>query len=96
MDENFLPADPYSEYITSACVRKENCGPEDLTVWWKNHTHDGVSKMAWDTLCIPAMSAECERVFSSASRLIGGYQVNLKEDAIEATECLKAWYLQNL
>ena len=46
--------------------------------------------MAWDALCIPlAMSAKCERVFSSASRMIGGYQVNMKEDAIEATECLK-------
>lgn len=95
-DKDFISPDPYAEYITSACVMKEKCKPDMLADWWKNHTQDEVSKMAWDTLCIPAMSAECERVLCSALRLIGGYQVNLKEDAIEATKCLKAWYLQDM
>lgn len=60
-DDPFLTADPYTEYITSPRVRKEECKPEDLIGWWRNHADHGVSRMAWDTLCIPAMSADYER-----------------------------------
>ena len=94
-DDALLSADPYLKYINSPRVRKEECNPDDLAGWWRNHVDHGVSRMAWDTLCIPAMSADCERVFSSASRSINGYQDNLKMDAIEAIECLKAWYSQD-
>ena len=73
MDDNFYLANPYTEYITAACVQKKNCAPEDLATWWKSHTHEGVSRIAKDTLYISAMSGNCERVFSSVSRLIGGY-----------------------
>ena len=47
--------------------------------------------MAFDMLSIPAMSAECERVFSSAKLLITDRRGRLKEDIIEASECLKSW-----
>jgi hAT family C-terminal dimerisation region len=48
--------------------------------------------MALDTLSIPAISVECERVFSSAKKLLTPARNNLQEDIIEATECLKAWW----
>jgi hypothetical protein len=48
--------------------------------------------MALDTLSIPAMSMECERVFSSAKKLLTPAPDNLQEDIIEATECLKVWW----
>jgi hypothetical protein len=48
--------------------------------------------MALDTLSIPAMSTECERVFSCTKKLITPMWSLLKEKVIEATECLKAWW----
>jgi hAT family C-terminal dimerisation region len=49
-------------------------------------------QMALDTLSIPAMSTECERVFSSTKKLITPTRSLLKEDIIGATECLKTWW----
>jgi hypothetical protein len=48
--------------------------------------------MALDTLSIPTMSMECERVFSSAKKLLIPARDNLQEDIIEATEYLKVWW----
>ena len=49
------------------------------------------SLCALDTLSIPAMSAECDRVFSSAKKLITPERNALADDTIEVCECLKAW-----
>jgi hypothetical protein len=43
-------------------------------------------------LAIPMMSAECERVFSSAKHLITDSRNCLNPDIIEASECLKHWF----
>jgi phage I-like protein len=43
-------------------------------------------------LAIPMMSAECERVFSSAKHLITDSRNRLRPDIIEANECLKHWF----
>jgi hypothetical protein len=51
---------------------------------------------ALDTLSCPAMSTECERVFSSAKKLITPERNHLGEDIIEACECLKAWWRNSL
>ena len=48
-------------------------------------------QMALDTLSIPARSTECERVFSSSKELLSLQYCHIKEDLIEASECLKAW-----
>ena len=52
--------------------------------------------MVWDILAIPAMSAECERIFSSAAQVVATLWNGLKEDinVIEANECLKVWFAQ--
>jgi hAT family C-terminal dimerisation region len=44
---------------------------------------------ALDILAIPAMSAECERVFSSTKKLITPERTRLSEEPIEASEYLK-------
>jgi hypothetical protein len=44
---------------------------------------------AFDTLAIPAMSAEYERIFSSTEKLITPERNRLHEQIIEASECLK-------
>jgi hypothetical protein len=51
---------------------------------------------ALDTLSCPAMSTECERVFSSAKKLITPERNQPGEDIIKACECLKAWWRNSL
>jgi hypothetical protein len=68
--------------------------PFNLFRWHFDHkeTFPTLYQMALDTLSVPAMSVECERVFSSAKKLLTPARNNLQEDIIEATECLKAWW----
>jgi hypothetical protein len=42
--------------------------------------------MAFDVLSIPSMSAEVERIFSAAGRLITDSRKGLTDDTIEACE----------
>ena len=50
-----------------------------------------LARMALDMASIPAMSSDCERVFSQCKLLITGQRNRLKADIIEATQCLRAW-----
>ena len=43
-------------------------------------------------LTLPALRAECERVFSSAKLLITASRSRLYLDTIEANECPRAWF----
>ena len=47
--------------------------------------------MALSILAIPAMSSEVERVFSSTGLMVTDRRNRLKEDIIEAVECMKLW-----
>jgi len=47
--------------------------------------------MALDTLSIPTISTEYERVFSIAKKFIISMRSLLKVDIIKATKYLKAW-----
>jgi hypothetical protein len=49
-------------------------------------------QMALDTLSVPAMATECERGFSSAKKLVSPHRCCIKEDLMEASEGLKAWW----
>jgi hAT family C-terminal dimerisation region len=70
------------------------------TVWWAGMSGKGdfptLFQYALDTLSCPAMSTECERVFSSAKKLITPERNQLGEDIIEACECLKGWWRNSL
>jgi hypothetical protein len=59
--------------------------------WWESAKSDFPTLHLWafDTLAIPAMSAECERVFSSTKKIITPERNRLHEEIIEASECLK-------
>lgn len=50
-----------------------------------------LAKMAFDILSIPAMSAECERIFSSAKHLLTDSRNKLLPESIEAVECERNW-----
>jgi hypothetical protein len=47
--------------------------------------------MAIDMLSIPAMSAEAERVFSSAGFILNSRRRRLREETLEAMLCLTHW-----
>jgi hypothetical protein len=49
-----------------------------------------------DTLSVPAMSVECESVSSSVKKLSSPERNALADSTIEACECLKAWWNQDL
>ena len=52
--------------------------------------------MAYDLLSVPAMSAECERIFSSAGMMIVPKRNRLNDNIVEASECLRSWFLRKL
>ncbi|OLL25887.1 hypothetical protein NEOLI_005033 [Neolecta irregularis DAH-3] len=69
----------YGQYID-----RPNEEVEDLVGYWVLHEKiwPDLTQMAFDLQSIPAMSAECKR------------RQTMKEDIIEANECLKAWQQQ--
>ena len=52
--------------------------------------------MARDIFSIPAMSAEVERVLSSAKLMIPPSRNLLQADGIKAGECIRSWTLEGL
>ena len=55
-----------------------------------------LARMAFDLLAIPAMSSECERVFSSVVKLTTVESSRLSGDLLWHQECLKNWSRRGL
>jgi len=66
--------------------------PVESTGWNNQGTFPTLYQDTLDKLAIPAMSAECERVFSSVKKMVTAERNRLSEDIIQACECLKAWW----
>jgi hypothetical protein len=74
----------------------QNATVTDLIYYWKfkRNSYPRLASMALEILNIPAMSAEVERVFTSAKQTITdrrATRAHLKFDIIEAYECLNHW-----
>lgn len=82
--------DEYDTYCAQPVVDME---PGQHLEWWFQHKKEfpRLSQMAPDIFSIPGMSAEVERLFSSAKLMLPPSRNNLKEDGIEAGECLRSW-----
>lgn len=89
-------SDSYMQYLSRPRVLPTQC--RDLLEWWRdNQFAEGqVTKLALDMLSIPAMSARYERTFSSAEVMINPHLDNLPDKEVEASECLRAWFLHNV
>jgi hypothetical protein len=48
--------------------------------------------MAYDLFSIPVMSSECKHTFSASKRMITDHRYSLKNDIIEADQCIKGWF----
>jgi hypothetical protein len=89
--------DQFAAYINAQGVVFPNNQPVDLIDWWMNdRQYPQLRQYALDLLSIPAMSAEVERVFSSAKRLIGPDRMRLNDDTIEYLELLKYWWSKGI
>ncbi|TKA70467.1 hypothetical protein B0A49_11647 [Cryomyces minteri] len=68
---------------------------KDPLQWWRNkENHEQypvLRHLAWDLLAVPAMSAECERVFSEAGHVLNTTRALTTEELAEASQCLKSW-----
>lgn len=86
-------ADEYETYCSEPVLPRIN--DPDLIAMWKGleARFPNLAMMAYDILSIPAMSAECERVFSSAKKLISDSRNSLSSASIEAVECNRHWLL---
>ena len=74
-----------------------SCGFTDLGLEpTQRKTYPNLSVMALDVLSIPAMSAEPERLFSSAAITITDRRNRLGIESIQAIECLKSWLAKNM
>jgi hypothetical protein len=80
-------SDRYTAFIST---EREDSKTDALEFWnARVTTQPDLARFALDMLAIPMMSAECERVFSSAKHLITDSRNRLRSDIIEANECLK-------
>jgi hypothetical protein len=90
--------DLFDSYINAPTSDPTSDTHEGLITWWMNEKNPwrGLRQMALDLLSIPAMSAEVERVFSSAKRLLTSDRNRMNEDSIEETQLLKHWWSNEL
>lgn len=93
IDEEEEKADELQRYLDAPIEKVQN-----PILWWQAHEaqYPLLSKMAFDLLAAPAMSAECERVFSRGGRALGHDRPRTHGDLAEATECLRAWIILGL
>jgi hAT family protein len=70
--------DQYEEYAEGNHLRNK---PENVFKWWDSQTdYPDLRQMAFDFLSIPAMSSECERVFSGTKHTISDTRCRLGAD----------------
>lgn len=71
-----------------ARTNKADLDVEDPLEWWVRHACDYpvLSRMAFDLFSCPAMSAECERVFSQTKKVITDERNRLSSDTVAAIE----------
>lgn len=86
--------DQFEQYITSDPVAVEDNTHFDVIKWWieRRYTTPELASFALDVLATPVMSDDNERTFSAAKDMITDRRNSLKEDVIEACQCLKSWY----
>jgi hypothetical protein len=86
------------ERYYEAGLKPKGTVPDPLS-WWQekgHHEYPTMAKMAIDLFSIPAMSSECERVFSQAKKMVTDERNRLSAPVIEADQCQKNWLRHEL
>ena len=81
------------ECWTNSAIPKQDKDVKNPIHWWWNRRFEYpvLYRIAMDIFSIPAMSSECERVFSQLHRLITFERTRLGDATIESDECQKHW-----
>jgi hypothetical protein len=83
--------DEFDSYTKARPTDLVDWRKHNIFVWWMQCDYSGLRQWALDTLSVPAMSSEIERVFSQAKRLITSDRNRLSNDLVEASICMKHW-----
>lgn len=85
--------DEYEQYLSEKVVKLRE--DESILQYWNRNSQKWphLSRLAYDAISIPAMSAECERCFSSGKNLITSNRWSLAPATIEACECERHWFM---
>ena len=81
----------FERYINGRPNTTANWKTAGLFSWWATCDFPQLRQWAFNTLLIPVMSAELERIFSQARRFYIGDRNRLSPEAFEAAMCLKHW-----
>ncbi len=89
--------DEFDSYISG--IRTDfGASSHDCIPWLRSrqNLYPGITQYALDLLSIPAMSAELERVFSSAKLTATPLRNGLSDKTMEVLELLRYWYTRNV
>jgi hypothetical protein len=83
--------DEYSRWLED--VNPEDTDIQDPRTYWltKQNQYPRLSRMALDILTVPAMSAECERLFSATGQMVSACRSRLDASIIGLTQSLRSW-----
>ena len=91
------PEMEYKNYVAMRIPRQRDKAGREVPLnplcWWRDHRTEFpiLSQMAIDVLSVPAMSSECERVFSQGKLTITSQRHRMKGATLEMLLCLKDW-----
>ena len=90
--------DEYAIYVAEPPLVLLTCKETNdfrALAWWTERTQRDrylkLSKMAFDLLTMPVMSAEIERVFSECSLMLNTQRLSMSQETLEQLMCLKTW-----
>lgn len=70
----------------------------DLFSYWRERRQSfpRLSRMAFDILSVPPMSAECERLFSAAGQMVSPLRTRMEASTIGIAQTLRSWVRNGL
>ena len=83
--------DEFSEFIDGSRLPPRDWRKSNLFAWWVSSGVPALQQWALDSLSVPAMSAEVERCFSKARRLVTFDRNRLTTGTMEVLLCYKHW-----
>ncbi|EJP61390.1 restless-like transposase [Beauveria bassiana ARSEF 2860] len=91
-----IMGDEYQAWQTDREVGDSNV--RDPIRYWitKKGRYPRLSRMALDFLTIQPMSAECERLFSAAGKMVSALRTDLDAEIIGICQVLRSWYRAGL
>lgn len=84
--------DEYARYCTEDIIHSHHYKSKPID-WWKVNAnrYPRLSRMAVDMLTIPSSSAESERTFSSAGRMMAPLRSRLRREIVAMAQCIRSW-----